>query len=249
MRSIEASRPNLTTEEALPKTPVAPFYHSRAEIQREHEVRIKHPDYNPVTHIRMIPRAELPQRKDLLDANSRLLTKKGPFTTADVFAFADNMQRAAESIILDESISLTKGVRLNHQESLTVVPDIIPETGRARISLQQRVDGTGASINIVTHGVGDKPDTRYVIGENFAQGVNHTTNPMTSEGRYKTHHTSTKASTEGVVLDPETTGRALCEDIFVAHLANAGRISPDQADQVITQLHEGTPVTQLEPAK
>ncbi len=194
--------------------------------------------------------AEPSRRYELLDQSSKLLTKEDPFTVADVFAFTDAIQEIAGSAHLDKS------------ESLAIVPDIIPKTGVAKMSLHQRIDPDGASLNIVYQGAAGKPDTRYVIGEDFSRGVNYNT-PYIVEFKSsepdedgtrpnenaRMYPYSRRMDVNGVQLDPETDGRRICEDIYVAYLADAGRIEPNQAKIAKEILHEGTPITMLEPAK
>lgn len=221
MRSPEASRPEMATRNTEPLT-------SRTltpqEEEREAFLRGK---------VQIVSPAIQPQRQELLDTGSQLLTNQEPFTAADLFAFADTMEKAAGSVHLGDG------------ETLTVVPDIVPQTGVAQISIHQKVEKDGASINVVFQGTEGNPDKRYVYGENFSLGSNHNTRGTAlrngSTERDIPHAYSRRMDVKGTPLDTEN-AREIFTEVFVRHLANAGRISPDTAAEAI---QEGTPVEAL----
>lgn len=175
-----------------------------------------------------------PKRQELLDKCSHLLTKPEPFTVADLFSFADAMGKVAGEH------------RLGNDETVVVVPDIVPETGVAKISLHEKITEEGPSLNIVFQGAHGNQDSRYVYGEDFSRGTNHTTRARIDNLNGRAHRYSPRTDTNGEIFDIETTGREICNEVFVRHLVNAGRISPDQAAEAI---QKGTSVEELVGAK
>jgi hypothetical protein len=206
---------------------------------------------------REIPPAKGEERNQLLDNASKILTKEGPFTAKDVIHFTDTMLAAARSF------------RIADDEHVIAVPDRIPDTGIKHMTIHRKEGPEGPSVNIVyqavdNHKKGD-PDrqmpaqTRYVIGENFGTGTFVSTATSLHIGSTETAARpfpyNQKPEATGINLDTPSSERDdqkrrdICTDVYVAHLANAGRIRPDQAGVIREKLHEGTPVSQLEPAK
>ncbi|MBA3724275.1 MAG: hypothetical protein H0W89_05310 [Candidatus Levybacteria bacterium] len=234
MRQIEAGRPNQTTERAFPLTKDGKHDYVKHALFTAHDKRMadrKEPQSG------IIPPVTGSERKRSLDNASQLLTKDEPFTKADAFAFADAMQNAAGTVDMGDG------------EFVTVVPDIIPRTGRAEITIHT----DGKSLNVVFQDVdtsekGDEDrqmpkQTRYVLGENFGRGGNHTTKPLLAGNP---HPVSTRPEAPGEQLDLETDGRKILMEIYVAHQTAEGKLDPAQAGVVIKQLHEGTPIRELQ---
>lgn len=176
---------------------------------------------------------------------SEILTRQGSFTVADVHEFTDAMLGVTGSNHIGEGVEVS------------AVPDRIPKTGVKGMTIHQEVTPTGVSVNVVYETVGDQPDQRYVIGENFGRGVTPSNSNTLNVGKSESPIRDLPAENANIVridhnappdIDADKLRRKVCEDVYVAYLADADRIerSRDAAATVRELIHHGTPVTTLE---
>lgn len=198
---------------------------------------------------------EIPGSSDVdssthLDRASALLTKQGAFTESDLHRFTDAMLKVTGSYKIAEGVNVS------------AVPDRIPKTGVKGISIHQEVAHDGVSVNIVYEMAKDEPDVRYVVGDNFGQGTFNSRRTALNVGRAENpiqEIPGNKTVTSEIRLDgnapdnvdTDALRKEVCEDIYVAYLADAERIdrSRQAAETVREKLHQGTPVTELQPTK